>query len=185
MRVFTAIFPPEEAVDGLARRVEPVQRTRPDLHWTVPALWHLTVAFVGNITHADSVLLNRAVAEFVLNRSALRVRIAGAGAFPDPAAAQTLWAGVECTGNALGDMSRELISSMQHFGWILDRRAFQAHVTLARAGRPQDLSGAVEQLSDYLGPFWDVPSLAVVWSRQSEGGEPYYELLGEHPFPAD
>lgn len=182
MRVFTAVFPPDEAVDDLASTVEPVQRAHPDLRWTVPALWHLTLAFFGNITHQDSLLLNRAVGEFVQGRSAVPTRLAGAGAFPDPAAAHTLWAGVACPDNDLGALSRELITSVQHFGWTLDRRAFQPHLTLARARGPQDVSGAVEQLSGYHGPFWEVPSLAVVWSRQSEDGEPYYELLGEHLF---
>ena len=184
MRVFTAIFPPDEAVDDLAHLVEPLKHTHPHLRWTVGPLWHLTLAFFGNITQSDSLLLNRAVEEFVQGRSALRVRLAGGGAFPDPASAEVLWAGVDCPGGALGDLSRELIASVHHFGWILDRRAFQPHLTLARTGGPQDVSGPVEQLSGYCGPFWSVPSIAVVWSRQGEDGELLYELLGEHPFPS-
>ena len=184
MRVFTAIFPPEEAVDDLARFVEPVQRAHPDLRWTAPPLWHLTLAYLGNITESDSVLLGQHLTGFVAQRPALRVRLAGAGAFPDPAAAHTLWTGVDGPGTALADLSRELIESVLHFGWILDRRSFQAHVTLARSRADQNLSSAVAQLADYRGPFWNVPSLAVVWSRQSPDGEPYYQLLGEHPFAA-
>ncbi len=184
MRVFTAIFPPDEAVDDLARVVEPVQRSTPELRWTVPALWHLTLAFFGNITQPDSVLLNRAVEGFSEGRSALRVRLAGAGAFPEPAAARTLWAGVDCPDDALGDLSRDLIASVQHFGWMLDRRSFRPHLTLAQTKEPRQLICPVEQLSGYRGPFWSVPSLAVVWSRQSEDGDPYYELLGEHHFAA-
>ena len=182
MRVFTAIFPPEEAVDDLARRVEPVQRAQPDLRWTLPPLWHLTLAFFGDITESDSVLQNEAVETFVAERQALRVRVAGAGAFPEPAAAQILWAGVEAPRDALADVSRQLIASVLHFGWILDRRSFRAHVTLARTRPERDLSAAVEQLADYRGPTWTVPSIAVVWSRRGPDGEPLYELLGEHPF---
>ena len=185
MRVFTAIFPPEEAVDHLARRVEPVRRARPELRWMPHPLWHLTLAFFGNITESDSVLLNEAVETFVAERQALRVRLAGAGAFPDPAAGEILWAGVDAPGHALADMSRELIGSVQHFGWILDRRSFRAHVTLARSRPARDLSGAVDQLADYQGQMWTVPSIAVVWSRRGPDGEPLYELSGEHPFPID
>jgi len=184
VRVFTAIFPPEGAVDDLARFVEPVQRANPDLRWTAPPLWHLTLAFLGNITESDSVLLNEHLPGFLAQRPPLRVRLAGAGAFPDPAAAHTLWAGMDGPGTALADLSRELIGSVLHFGWILDRRSFQAHVTLARSPSVRDFGRAVAQLSAYRGPFWSVPSLAVVWSRQTPGGEPHYQLLGEHPFPA-
>jgi len=183
VRVFTAIFPPEQAVDDLARIVEPVQRANPELRWTPPQLWHLTLAFLGNITEVDSRLLNQHMREFVAQRAALRVRLAGAGAFPEPAAAQTLWVGMDAPGFALADLSRELIGSVLHFGWILDRRSFQPHVTLARSRTEQNVTSAVEELADYRGPYWDVPSIAVVWSRQRPNGEPFYELLGEHPFP--
>jgi 2'-5' RNA ligase len=183
VRVFTAIFPPEDVVDHLAQRVEPVQRAHPELRWTLPPLWHLTLAFFGNITESDSVLLNDAVQTFVAEREALQVRLAGAGAFPEPEAAEILWAGVDAPGHALADMSRELIASVLHFGWLLDRRSFRAHVTLARSRPERDLSAAVEQLADYRGPMWTVPSIAVVWSRRGPDGEPLYELLCEHPFP--
>ncbi|MBA2457127.1 MAG: RNA 2',3'-cyclic phosphodiesterase [Nocardioidaceae bacterium] len=182
MRVFAAVFPPDEAVDDLARVVEPIQQARTDLAWTVPPLWHLTLSYFGNITQVDQVLLNRAVADFVQGRRALRVRLAGAGAFPEPQTAQTLWAGLECPGNALGDLSRELILSLSHFGWMLDRRAFRTYLALAQAPNPTDLSPAVDQLADYSGPYWNLPAIAVVWSRVGEGDRPFYELLGEHPF---
>ena len=183
MRVFAAIFPPDDAVDDLAHIVEPLQDMYPDLRWTQPPLWHLTLAFFGYITQADQVHLNRAVANFVAEREAFQVRLVGSGTFPEPNVAQTLWAGVDSHADALLKLSDELMTSVQHFGWILDRRSFRAHMTLARARPGQDLSPLVHRLADYSGPFWDVPSIAVVWARQAEDGEPLYELLGEHTFP--
>lgn len=182
--MFAAIFPPEDAVDDLAVLVAPLERTYPDLRWTQPPLWHLTLAFFGNITQADQVHLNRAVGHFVAEREPLRIRLAGAGTFSEPNAAETLLAGVDSPHDALAKLAGDLVSAVQHFGWMLDRRAFRAHVTLARAQPGRDLAPLVHQLADYSGPFWQVPSIAVVWTRNAEDGEPLYELLGEHSFAA-
>lgn len=182
MRVFAAIFPPDEVADDLARFVEPVRRGYPELGWTPAPLWHLTLAFFGNITHQDQVLLNDAVAKLVARQRPMRVRVVGGGAFPEPGQAATLWAGVESQDNALHELARELVGSVLHFGWMLDRRSFQAHLTLARARPARDLSSAVAMLSGYRGEPWLVPAVAVVWSRPDDHGEPFYELLGEHPF---
>lgn len=183
MRVFAAVFPPEKAVEDLARMVEPVQRGHLELRWTVPALWHLTLAFFADITRPESELLDRAVGELVRHRSALQVRLADAGAFPAPAAAQTLWAGVDCPDNGLGALSRDLIASVPQLPRTPQRRAFRPHLTLARARRPQDMAAVVEQLSGYRGPSWSALSLAVVWSHRSDDRKPSYDVLGEHPFP--
>ena len=182
VRVFAAIFPPDDAVDDLAEITVPMQQMYPDLRWAQPPLWHLTLAYFGNITQADQGQLNRAVASFVAERETLRVRLVGAGTFSEPNVAQTLWAGVDSQQDALLHLSGDLVTAVQHFGWTLDRRSFRAHLTLARAQPGRDLLPLVDQLSDYTGPFWDVPSIAVVWARQAEDGEPVYELLGEHTF---
>jgi len=181
VRVFAAIFPPDQAVVDLARVVEPVRRTEPELRWTAPARWHLTLAHFGNITEDDAARLNATVATLA-QRPALRVRLAGAGAFPVATSAQILWTGVDCPGEALRGLSSDLLAAVQRFGWTTDRRVFQAHVTLARCRSRTDLRPAVAALSGYRGPAWPVPSIAVVWSRPAAAGEPDYNVLAEHHF---
>ena len=46
MRLFAAVVPPPEAIEDLAAFLEPREEAGPDLRWTTPEQWHLTLAFM-------------------------------------------------------------------------------------------------------------------------------------------
>lgn len=94
MRLFVAIVPPSAALAELAAAVAPLRAARPELRWTGPADWHLTLAFLGEV--ADRVLPDLSVR---LERAARRhpvteLAVHGAGAFPRPSRASVLWAAI-------------------------------------------------------------------------------------------
>ncbi|HEX5812494.1 MAG TPA: 2'-5' RNA ligase family protein, partial [Pseudonocardia sp.] len=49
MRAFVALVPAAAVLDELAAAVAPVRAAHPDLRWTPPAQWHLTLAFLGEV----------------------------------------------------------------------------------------------------------------------------------------
>ena len=49
MRLFAAVVPPPAVVDDLAEFLEPRQEAGPDLRWTSPDQWHLTMAFMPSV----------------------------------------------------------------------------------------------------------------------------------------
>lgn len=141
MRLFVAVWPPEEAMEALAAVPRPAM---PGVRWTTPEQWHVTLAFLGEVDPGD-------VPAMI---AALEVAAARAAAPPQatlgPATARVgrslLW--VPAAG--LEDMAAAVRTALEGAGRSLEAadagRPFRGHVTLARArGRrvlPAALAGA-------------------------------------------
>ena len=95
-RCFVAVPLPEDlrldlTNDVTAWRAEP---DAPDLRWTDPAGWHLTLAFLGWI---DAELSEDVLARLVApakNARQADLTAGGLGAFPSPRRARVLWYGI-------------------------------------------------------------------------------------------
>jgi len=184
MRVFSALFPPDEVVEDFARVVAPIQRHFPELEWTPPLLWHMTLTYFGNLSMEEADRLDLAMDRFTAQRCPFEVRIDGAGASPTLAEGETLFAKLDAADNALLDLYLGGITAVQGFGWVLDRRRFRPHFPLARCSPAFNLTELVEMISEYQSQAWEVGSVAIVWARPGDDGRPYFELLGEHAFTA-
>ncbi|GGP48442.1 2'-5' RNA ligase family protein [Saccharothrix coeruleofusca] len=82
MRLFTALFPPPEAVEELAAALAPLHARYPELRWVDPARWHITLRFFGETEPADQLTPFEGLAGPVL-------RLRDTGHFPG-----VLWVGV-------------------------------------------------------------------------------------------
>ena len=49
MRLFVAVTPPPEALDELRSATAAMRSAHPELRWSLPAQWHLTLAFLGEV----------------------------------------------------------------------------------------------------------------------------------------
>jgi len=102
----------------------------PDLRWTDPDAWHLTLAFLGatdSIAVPDLVSALGVVAD---GTAAFRVTTGGVGAFPRPGAAQAIWYGVSDPDHRLTDLAARVQAAALPPG---SPARFHAHVTLARS----------------------------------------------------
>jgi len=180
MRVFSALFPPDEVVEDLTRVMAPWRRRFPDLEWTPPQLWHMRLSSFGNPSHADVSRLSRVLDVFAREHSPFQVRIDGAGATPELTDGETLYAKLDTPDDALLDLYLGAIAAVQNFGWVLDRRSFTPTFPLARSADPVDFTELAELVSEYQSKIWDVTSFATVWARPGNDGEQHFELLGEH-----
>lgn len=105
MRLFVAVVPPEEAVEHLDSFLD-VRRAAADLRWSRAEHLHVTLAFAPDVDdrHLDDLL--EAFADVAARRTPVSARVAGGGAFPDPAEARVLWAGLGLTSRAADDLER-------------------------------------------------------------------------------
>ncbi|WP_131106099.1 2'-5' RNA ligase family protein [Ornithinimicrobium sufpigmenti] len=100
MRAFVAVLPPPEVIDQLTSFLEPrrdalaAADTYPRWRWTRPEHFHLTLAFLPELDEWREESLEEEGMRWAARATPLTLRLAGAGAFPDPGAARVLWAAV-------------------------------------------------------------------------------------------
>lgn len=185
MRLFTALTPPDEAVEHLDAFLEP-RRAAGEFRWTRPEHFHVTLAFMADV---DDFRVEEYVDRLAASLDGLptpELRLAGAVTFPDPSRARVLAAGVAAVveGDAVV-LERAAVRARNAAvasGIEVDGQRFKPHLTVARTGgRPTDLTNWVRLLETYTGPAWPFASVQVVASHLGEGPRrsPRYETLAE------
>ncbi|MDT9595349.1 RNA 2',3'-cyclic phosphodiesterase [Nocardioides zeae] len=188
MRIFTAVLPPADVLAHLDDFLD-VRRHAAALRWSRVEQLHLTLAFAAEVDEwrLDEVVERTAAA--AARRTAFDLRVAGGGAFPHADAGKVLWAGLEVDAAGAGELealARGARSALSTAGAAVDGGRFRPHVTVARSGRPVQLSDWVRLLDAYAGPAWRVDEVAVVASHLGEGARrrPRHEVLATVPLGA-
>ncbi|MBC9734277.1 RNA 2',3'-cyclic phosphodiesterase [Nocardioides marmotae] len=185
MRHFAALVPPEEAVEHLDDFLEARREAGP-FRWTAAEQLHLTLAFYADVPdHALDELVER-LGTAARRRTPFRARVAGGGAFPDVARARVLWAGLDLDEGAAAELDR-LATGCRHAasrsGVGVDGQRFRPHLTLARLGRPAEVTRWVRLLDAYAGPSWTADRVTLVESHLGEGPRrrPRHEVVADLP----
>jgi 2'-5' RNA ligase len=136
MRLFVAIDIDAEVRERVERYVEGLQSFAPDVRWTRPESWHITLKFIGE-TKAESIdKVKQQLAK--LSAGPAQIEFRGAGFFPSPRLARVFWAGVRGDSN-LAALAEAVERTLGAIGIAFEERAFSPHLTLARSGsgRPE------------------------------------------------
>lgn len=179
MRLFTAVLPPDDVADHLDAFLD-VRRAAADLRWTRADALHLTLAFAVEVEEwrLDEVL--ERTAEAAARHTPFDLRLTGGGAFPHPDAGKVLWVDAPASADdELEALARGARAAYATAGVPVDGARFRPHVTVARSGRPVQLSDWVKLLDAYAGASWTVDEVAVVASHLGEGvgRRPRHEVL--------
>lgn len=162
-RLFFGIWPPAAAAASLRRFAESLEPETGGRPIPVENL-HLTLAFLGQVA-SDRVAAAADAARAVAGHP-FRLVIDRAGFWPR---SRILWAGPAARPAALEDLAAALGGALRDAGFILEERAFAAHVTLIRNARrprprpPPELD-------------WEVSEFVLVQSRTSARGSRYEPL---------
>ena len=184
-RMFVAVQPPENAVEHLDEFMS-VRRDAAAFRWATSDQFHVTLAFLAEVAdrRLDELLerLERAAGR----RTTFETRIAGGGAFPNAGRARVLYAGLDLVAEARVELDRMATgarAAATRTGIAVDGQRFRPHITLARLGRPTEVSNWVRLLDAYAGPPWQVDRLTLMASYLGEGprGRPRYETVAELP----
>ena len=182
MRAFVAVVPPAEVVEHLEEFLS-VRRDAAAWRWSDPGQWHVTLAFTAelperSLDEADDLLTGAAG-----RHEPFAMRIAGGGAFPHPDGARVLYAALGLEDGALLDrLAAACRSALSRAGGRVDGQRFRPHVTVARLGRPANVTSWVRLLDAYDGPAWEVDEVALVASHLGEGPRrrPRHEVVGTY-----
>ncbi|MEZ0075203.1 RNA 2',3'-cyclic phosphodiesterase [Planotetraspora sp. GP83] len=189
-RLFVALLPPPEALAEVAAAVDPVRARWPELRWVDPALWHVTLAFLGEVP--DRVLPDLRVR---LARAASRYEPAtlaftGSGAFPSAARGRLFWLGLSAD-PPLTRLAGSVAAGARRAGAAeTDRKRFHPHLTLARSParsmarsrNGDDLRPLVGTLSAFSGREWEAGAVQLV--RSHLGSQVRYESIEAYPLGA-
>lgn len=159
MRLFAALWPPEQALADLRVALAADPGWSAGLRPTAAQRLHLTLCFYGDDADPDerAAMLDRHVAGLAGPRLVLQ----GAGAFP-----RVLWVGVRPVAAVDAGALRALVAATGS-----DPKGFRPHLTVARGRRGRPSVPPV--LAGYRGPTWTATEVALVASDRGPGGSHY------------
>jgi RNA 2',3'-cyclic 3'-phosphodiesterase len=195
MRMFAAVMPPEDVVEDLEeflgprREADRLGSERP-LRWTMPFQWHLTLAFMADVPVRSLDDLVERLTRAGRRRTPFPVRIAGGGAFPGPARAKVVYAGVEADDTSLEELRRLATGARAaagKAGAAVEGGPFRPHLTLARSGRGVEATRWLRVLDTFRSREFVVDSFMLVESHLGEGprNRPRYETVGRFALGRD
>ena len=187
MRLFVALLPPHEVLAELEAAVAPLRPGWPGLRWAGQDRWHVTLAFLGEVSEARLDGLRERLGRAASRHQGVQVRIGRGGAFPAAAKARVLCAHIEGEAPALAGL-RALAASVAAGARRAgapppdEGRRYRPHVTLARSRQPVALSPLVEALSGFSGSAWNAAQVELI--RSQTGPQPRYDSVGSWPLRA-
>jgi 2'-5' RNA ligase len=184
VRLFVAITPPPAVLDELETRVAALRPEWPALRWTGRPAWHITLAFLGEVSEQTAAALGPRLERAAHRHPSLPVSLAGAGAFPGPRSARVLWTGISGDRRALEALAWSVAAGARRAGAPPpdEGRRFRPHLTLARCRAPADVQTLVATLSGFEGTPWTASEIYLIRSRLQD--QPRYETLGAWPMLA-
>jgi RNA 2',3'-cyclic 3'-phosphodiesterase len=176
-RLFVAIALPQLAREELAGALPSALPGRR----VVPDKWHFTLRFLGLTASA---LRDRLIAELATERfgSVINLQLSGLGAFPGPARARVLWAGVTQGADRLTELAAGVTAACVRAGLASDERPYSPHLTLSRLDPPRDVRRLVREASSFV---VRATLDEVLLMRSTLGqGHPRYEVLARYALAA-
>ena len=178
MRLFVGLALPPAVLDDLDAACSPLRPLRADLRWTSREAWHITLAFLGEVTDLSLTRLLPRLERAAWRHHPLTLSLSGAGAFPGAARANVLWSGLSGDRRELGALADTVTAAARRAGAAPpdSGRRYRPHLTLARCRAPADVRSIVAGLAGYEGPPWTAEEIYLIRSRLD--GQPRYEMLG-------
>lgn len=176
IRTFLAIEVDAPTRAYMATQVAALRSRLPSVRFVAEDTWHLTLAFLGDLTDEQVAAASTAAEEAARATAPFTLHVAGLGTFGDVPAPRVIWLGV-------GGMVAELRAAQGRVRVALDGAGlgsdghFSPHLTLARLRRPlpteeaEALRVALAQPSN--GPDFTTTHIAVMRSDRTPTGAHY------------
>ena len=132
LRLFFAVWPPEEVRDGLWRSLSGLRDATPGVRWIPRDRYHITLRFLGDVQQQMLPRLVRAAA-VLSGEPPFRARVHGSGTFPTRGMPRVYWVG--CKADPLVRMRNLLDGELVREGIELEQRNFTPHLTVGRTAR--------------------------------------------------
>jgi 2'-5' RNA ligase len=145
LRLFAAVDLPERAKDAIEQAVEPWREHLPERRWVPRESWHVTVKFLGRTWPRLAEWVEEGCARAASGIRPFRVSLGGLGVFPGPSRARVLWVGFRDPDGGMAALARALDEELEA-EFPPEKRAFTAHLTVARFNPPVPVRDHIEEL---------------------------------------
>jgi 2'-5' RNA ligase len=170
VRAFFGLPVPEPQREELGRFVAECARMAPGFRWVTTANLHLTVRFIGNVDRPVVEGIAGAIAE--RPPASFELALGDIGTFGRGRAARVVWLGLRAGAEAAVALAAQVEAECVRFGLAPEARAFQPHLTLARARGREGSSLPGLPAPPQLEP-WRAGELNLYSSRVSRSGAVY------------
>ena len=177
-RCFLGLALPNAICQLLAREAASMQEKigRTDFRWIPARNFHLTLAFLGDLSTEEIARLESLLAAQRWLDSPLHLEIRVLGGFPSIIRSRYVVAHIE-PNTALDAIYRELQKRLADNGYRAEARSLRAHITLARGTR-QRPGGTVEEQRVAVPIQFDAEELILFESQTGPEGSVYSRLAG-------
>lgn len=181
VRTFIAVELPPEIRQRASTLIERLQGTEAKVKWVRPEEMHWTLKFLGEVDLVDIPQVCQRVGRAAARLHPFDVEAFGAGAFPDPYHARTVWLGMRDGAEQMVALHNELDTELAALGFRAEQRRFRPHLTIGRVrggdGGRQQLGDLIQSLAEFDGGVSTAFEVVVFASHLGHHG-PTYEPLG-------
>ena len=168
---------PDDLRVELRRQLAPYRRGHPDVRWTGPQTWHLTLLFLGAVAPGRIGELRRLVESVAVDVQPYRVIVADGGGRVRRGEG-VAWLGLS---EGAGTLIRAATLVADRCPPDLTegarpKRTPSAHLTVARKADREVVRALREQMHGRIGISWEVDRLQLVRSHLGPGGARYQTL---------
>jgi len=161
------------AAQTLARRARDVGV---EVKWVPPVNYHLTLKFLGWTREATIGPVRDALDAAARGTPRISFRTTRLGAFPSLDKATVVWAGVEDSGGALGELAKRIETEMAELGFSRESRPFHAHVTIGRLRETRAVKDVVLPLAEQMFGDTRIEAISLFESETKSSGSVYREI---------
>lgn len=179
MRLFIAIEIPDEIKKEIREVQDKLKKSGVDASWTKPEGIHLTLKFLGEVKETRIPEIMTVLSVLSKDRSAFRIEIANAGAFPNLKNARVAWVGVAGETDKLASLQEAIEDEVKQLGFKREDRGFKPHLTLGRIKyihSPVTWLKALDEIKTIKLAAIDVHTITLMKSDLKPSGAVYAEI---------
>jgi 2'-5' RNA ligase len=180
-RLFVAFNVPEVQKTRLGRLQGLIAPDIPNANWVTPEMFHVTLAFLGDVPDVDLNRVCLAVAEAVKGFSKFTVNLQSLGAFPDPTKPRVAWVGLTGPGmDTLERLQHSIVETLTEAGFPPEDARFTPHLTLgyikSKKGQELDISPLIAHFQMWSAGNFAVNAITTFASTVTPEGRAYMRM---------
>jgi RNA 2',3'-cyclic 3'-phosphodiesterase len=139
IRAFIAVELPDDVKTYLSDTGQALATELPAgaVRWVKPEAMHLTLRFLGDTPVRHLPPISVGLDMITAGRRPFELELGQLGCFPNPKRPRVIWAGIRGAEAQLRAVRTALDRSLELWGWPVETKLFQPHLTLGRVKDPR------------------------------------------------